>query len=128
MLAAVLKWNVLQKLGETFAPWHWALLLVILGVSCWFIFQLRAWFHEDSGRAEDSLELLKQFGELHRRGGLTEDEYRLIKGRLASNHVQQLQECQHAQRQAKTAVELLSNEQAVGSTNENDLESRSNAK
>jgi hypothetical protein len=52
----------------------------------------------------------------------------LIKGRLASNHVQQLQECQHAQRQAKTAVELLSNEQAVGSTNEKDLESRSNAK
>lgn len=55
-------------------------LLFLAGVVYW----LRSWWREDSGREADSNELLTQFRELHREGDLTDEEFRSIKSRLAT--------------------------------------------
>lgn len=64
--------------------------VVVISVSSWLIFRLRARFREDSGRADERLEMLSQFRDLRQQGELTEDEYRLIKSRLARETVGQL--------------------------------------
>ena len=103
MLAVTVDWNLLKQLTGTLAPWQWAITLVAVCVGVWFIFQLRAWFREDSGRADDNLEMLTQFRDLHRQGELSEDEYRLIKRQLIAGHGPQLKAGQGSPASAKTA-------------------------
>lgn len=68
-------------------PGQWIPILVVLGVLIGVIAWLRARFRDDDGPAEESLEMLSQFRELHQRGELSEDEFRSIKSRLsASSH------------------------------------------
>jgi hypothetical protein len=56
---------------------------VIIGL-LWLTLLVRAWFRDDSGRTGQTGDLLTEMRELHREGGLTEDEFRLIKSRLVS--------------------------------------------
>lgn len=51
-------------------------------VMIWISLRIRSWFREDEDPAAETGQMLVEFRDLHRRGGLTEDEYRLIKGRL----------------------------------------------
>lgn len=69
------------------SPGQWVPIVVVLGVLIGVIVWLRARFRDDDGPAEESLEMLSQFRELHQRGELSEDEFRSIKSRLsASSH------------------------------------------
>lgn len=65
-------------LGETVV-----IVLVILGL-LWVTFLVRAWFRDDSGSTGQTANLLTDMRELHREGGLTDDEFRLIKSRLVT--------------------------------------------
>jgi hypothetical protein len=47
------------------------------------IVRLRTYFREDAEDADGTLEMLTQFRDLHQEGGLSDDEFRLIKSRLA---------------------------------------------
>ena len=103
MLAVKVDWDLLKQLGGTLAPWQWAIALVLGCVGVWSIFQMRAWFREDAGRADDNLEMLTQFRDLHRQGGISEDEYRLIKSRLVAGRNPQSTAGQGPPTSAKTA-------------------------
>ena len=54
------------------------LLLTVIFISL----KVRSWYREDSGPAADPQDLLLQFRDLHRRGHLSESEFRSIKGQL----------------------------------------------
>ncbi len=49
----------------------------------WGTLRLRAWFRDSAARDESPAVLLSEMHELHREGGLSEEEFRLIKSRLA---------------------------------------------
>ncbi|MBS0204418.1 MAG: hypothetical protein JSS49_16050 [Planctomycetes bacterium] len=83
MLAVQMDWDLFNKYKGAVSPVTLLGVVIAVTVACWLVFHLRARFREDSGRADDKLEMLTQFRELHQQGELTEDEYRLIKGRLA---------------------------------------------
>ncbi len=72
------------------SPEQWVPIVVVLGVLIGAIIWLRARFRDDDGPAEDSLEMLSQFRELHQRGELSEDEFRSIKSRLSASSHRQL--------------------------------------
>jgi hypothetical protein len=54
------------------------LLLTVIFISL----KMRSWYREDSGPAADPQDLLLHFRDLHRRGHLSEMEFRSIKGQL----------------------------------------------
>lgn len=68
-------WRTAQVLGVT---------LIAVSLLIAIAFKLRSWYRGDSEDAADSDQLMLQFRDLHRQGGLSEDEYRSIKGRLTS--------------------------------------------
>lgn len=47
--------------------------------------KIRSWYRDGADDAADAQELLLQFHDLRRQGGLSEDEYRSIRGRLTSH-------------------------------------------
>ncbi|GAB4152978.1 MAG: hypothetical protein Tsb009_29180 [Planctomycetaceae bacterium] len=63
--------------------WWLAVIGVLLG-GIWLIVLIRTryWGRED--RMASSHQMLTQFGDLHREGDLTDDEYRSIKNRLVT--------------------------------------------
>ena len=126
--AVVVDWNRLRQYGDTLAPWQWAIALLVACVGVWSIFQMRAWFREDSGRADDNLKMLTQFRDLHRQGGLSEDEYRLIKGRLIAGHSPQSQAAKGPPTSAKTADGPQTANEKDGPHDGMDGESRSREK
>lgn len=83
MLAVDMNWNLFNRYQDVMSLQTLVGLVIAISVGGWLVFRMRARFREDSGRADDKLEMLTQFRELHQQGELTEDEYRLIKGRLA---------------------------------------------
>ena len=103
MLAVEVNWQLLTKLGGSLAPWQWGVVVLVGSIGVWSLFQLRAWFREDDGRADDHLEMLTQFRDLHRQGGISEDEYRLIKSQLVAGHALQSQAGQRSSTPAKFA-------------------------
>jgi hypothetical protein len=60
-----------------------AALAGILFLAAWMVVRLKARYRGGDDPAADAHEMLTQFGDLRRRGGLSEEEYRKIKGRLA---------------------------------------------
>ena len=78
-------WNRWNQFQQAMSPWQWGLFIVGIVVSIWLIFWLRSYFREDSDNADGTLEMLSQFRELHQEGGLSDDEFRLIRSRLASS-------------------------------------------
>lgn len=84
MQVAVAGWDFAQKI----TPRQWSIFLLVVAtfvtaIGVWSIFRLRAWFREDDGRADDTMKLLTQFRDLHLEGGISEEEYRLIRSQLA---------------------------------------------
>ena len=73
------RWNLYQ---QAMSPWQWGIVVVGIVASIWLIFWLRSYFREDSENADGTLEMLSQFRELHQEGGLSDDEFRLIRSRL----------------------------------------------
>jgi uncharacterized membrane protein len=69
------------------ASWGWWLaLFAIVAVAAWLLFRIRARFRDHEDPAEDKRRMLMQMGEMHRQGGLSEEEFRSIKSRLIEPH------------------------------------------
>jgi hypothetical protein len=49
----------------------------------WGTLRLRSWFRDSAAHDESEARMLSEMHELHREGGLSEEEFRLIKSRLA---------------------------------------------
>jgi len=56
--------------------------LLSLALAAWLIFRIRARFRDHADSAAEERQMLSQMGELHREGGLSQEEFRSIKGRL----------------------------------------------
>jgi hypothetical protein len=54
-------------------------LFAVVAIAVWLLFRIRARFRDSEDPAEDNHRLLMQVGEMHRRGGLSEEEFRSIK-------------------------------------------------
>ena len=117
MLAVEVNWEKVRQLGGSLAPWQWGVVVLVGSIGVWSLFQLRAWFREDDGRADGYLEMLTQFRDLHRQGGISEDEYRLIKSQLMAGHASQTQAGQRPSRPAKSAGGQPPSGQMVGPRN-----------
>ncbi|MEX0715030.1 MAG: hypothetical protein WD066_00505 [Planctomycetaceae bacterium] len=73
-----------QRTLETFldaAPWY-AAVVVAFGVLVWITLRIKARFRDGADPAGDPRAMLAHFRELQREGGLSEEEFRSIKGRL----------------------------------------------
>ena len=70
-----------EELSQVFqASWYWwVALLAIVALAAWVLLRIRARFRDHEDSAEDNHRLLMQLGEMHRRGGLSEEEFRSIK-------------------------------------------------
>jgi len=119
MLAVEVNWDLLDRYQDAMSPVTLIGAVIAAAVAVWLVFQVRARFREDSGRADDKLEMLTQFRELHQQGELTEDEYRLIKGRLAREAAHQMNTTPKTIREsAKGAVGAVQQEGGTGKTGE----------
>jgi hypothetical protein len=54
-----------------------------IGVLAILIYWIRVWFYDNDDSAGSTHELLTEYYELNRRGELTDEEYRIIKSRMA---------------------------------------------
>ena len=72
-----------EQFQQALSLWQWGILILGISAAIWLIVRLRAYFREDAEDADGTLEMLTQFRDLHQEGGLSDDEFRLIKGRLA---------------------------------------------
>ena len=118
MLAVQIDWDRFSRYQDAFSPITLIGTGIAVAVGIWLVFHVRARFREDSGRADGNLEMLTQFRDLRQQGELTEDEYRLIKSRLARNATRQLDATSTTKQQsAKAAVEAVQRE---GSTEKTD--------
>jgi hypothetical protein len=70
-----------EELSRVFeASWlWWVVLFAIIAIAAWLLFRIRARFRDSEDPAEDTHRLLMQVGEMHRQGGLSEEEFRSIK-------------------------------------------------
>lgn len=95
------KWNVLKDVLGPATPGmlEFAGMAVGLIVLIWVTLRVKAWFHEDAARDENPVHLLSELEEMRREDGLTEEEFRLIKSRLAKAVVASVT----TQQSAKTA-------------------------
>jgi hypothetical protein len=78
----MIDWKQLQRYQTAMTPWQWALSIVVVSLAIWLIVWLRSYFREDTDDADETLEMLTQFRDLHQEGGLSDDEFRLIRSRL----------------------------------------------
>jgi hypothetical protein len=62
--------------------WSWVALFVVLAAAVWLILRVRARFRDREDPAVEHRRMLMQMGDLHRQGGLSDEEFRSIKGRL----------------------------------------------
>jgi uncharacterized membrane protein len=58
-----------------------AILIAVLAVA---VYLIRSWLRDNDGPAASAHELLAEYRELHLRGELSDEEFRIIKGRMAS--------------------------------------------
>jgi hypothetical protein len=74
-------WDVLGPV----APGFYELLAIGVGVIVliWVTLRIKAFFRDDAARDENPVHLLSQLEEMRREDGLTDEEFRLIKSRLA---------------------------------------------
>jgi hypothetical protein len=74
--------EALAKLFQ--ASWiAWLGLFVLLAVAAWLVLRIRARFRDREDPTEGGHQMLMQMGELHRRGGLSDQEFRSIKSKLS---------------------------------------------
>lgn len=66
------------------ASWMaWLGLFALLVAAAWFVLRMRARFRDREDPTEGGHQMLMQMGELHREGGLSDEEYRSIKSKLS---------------------------------------------
>jgi len=66
------------------ASWMtWFGLFALLAVAAWLVLRIRARFRDRDDPTEGDHQMLMQMGELHRRGGLSDQEFRSIKSKLS---------------------------------------------
>lgn len=87
----MIDWNRWQQYQAAMSPWQWAIVVLAVFGSIWLIVWIRAYFREDAEDADETLEMLTQFRDLHQEGGLSDDEFRLIRSRLAHTAKQAIQ-------------------------------------
>jgi hypothetical protein len=76
-------WSRLDQYREAMPSlWQSVGIAVGLVVLIWLTLRLKAWFREDAAGADNAMDLLTDMKEIHQQGGLTEEEFRLIKSRL----------------------------------------------
>lgn len=107
MLTEHLNWDLFNRYKTAMTPMTLLGVVIAVSVAAWMILRIRARFREDAGRADDKLELLSQFRELRQQGELTEDEFRLIKSRLAREAVGTLSATSAATRSSANAAERV---------------------
>ena len=78
----MISWDSFQRLPTVMTPLQWGVVIVTFALAIWIIVRLRSHFREDTDDADVTLEMLTQFRELHQQGGLSDDEFRLIRSRL----------------------------------------------
>jgi hypothetical protein len=61
----------------------WFGLFALLAVAAWLVLRIRARFRDREDPTEGDHQMLMQMGELHRRGGLSDQEFRSIKSKLS---------------------------------------------
>jgi len=83
MIGLTFNWNRWQQYHEALSPWQWGLMIGGIFLAIWLIVRLRSYFREDADDADQPMEMLTQFRDLHQQGGLSDDEFRLIRSRLA---------------------------------------------
>ena len=85
-LAAVNQW---KDVLSPALPSGWEAAAIVTGtiVLIWLTFRIRAWFRDDDAHAGHDMDLLQDLRELHRQGGLSEDEFRLIRTQLMGSPV-----------------------------------------
>lgn len=83
----MIKLDLLQRLNTIAGMklWHWGIIALCFALAIWLIIRIRAYFREDAEDADQTLKMLTQFRDLHQEGGLSDDEFRLIRSRLASS-------------------------------------------
>jgi hypothetical protein len=62
----------------------WLGLFALLAAAAWLVLRIRARFRDREDPADEGRQMLMQMGELHRQGGLSDEEYRSIKGKLST--------------------------------------------
>ena len=74
-----------EELAKLFqASWlAWFGLFLLLAGATWLILRIRARFRDREDPAEEGHQMLMQMGELHRQGGLSDEEYRSIRSKLS---------------------------------------------
>jgi hypothetical protein len=80
--ANMITWNSLQRLLSLLPLWQWGAAIVVFALAIWMIIRLRSLFREDADDSDVKLEMLTQFREMYQEGGLSDDEFRLIRSRL----------------------------------------------
>jgi hypothetical protein len=61
----------------------WFGLFALLAVAAWLVLRIRARFRDRDDPTEGDHQMLMQMGELHRQGGLSDEEYRSIRSKLS---------------------------------------------
>ena len=74
--------NPAEALNQTLIPLITT--VAALGVLAVVIYLVRSWLRENDGPAASEHELLGEYREMNRRGELSDEEFRIIKGRMAS--------------------------------------------
>lgn len=79
------KWNVLKDVLGPATPGFVEFAGIAVGVIVliWVTLRIKAWFRDDEARDENPVHLLSELEEMRREDGLTDEEFRLIKTRLA---------------------------------------------
>ncbi len=78
----MIDWNRLYHYQQAMTVWQWCVVILVVSSAIWLIVWLRSYFREDADDADQTMEMLTQFRDLHQEGGLSDDEFRLIRSRL----------------------------------------------
>ena len=73
--------NASEALSQALIPL--ATTVTAIAVLAIAIFLIRSWLRENDGPAASDCELLADYREMHRRGELSDEEFRIIKGQMA---------------------------------------------
>lgn len=73
--------NASEAISQALIPV--ATTVTAIGVLAIAIYLIRAWLRENDGPAASDHELLAEYREMNRRGELSDEEFRIIKGQMA---------------------------------------------
>ncbi len=84
-----------ERMSEALNPvipglWELAAYAIAVAVLVWLTLRIRAWFREDDAGTGRNNDLLTDIRELHRQGGLSDEEFRLIKTQLVGGLKEEL--------------------------------------